>query len=368
MHLHSLSILNYKNISQTDLTFSPNLNCLIGANGEGKTNLLDAIYFLSFCRSAFCPNNQQVVRHEQDTMMIQGVYHTNDDEELNIYCGLRLGHRKSFKKNGKEYNKLSQHIGLIPLVITSPSDSELIIGSSESRRKFLDTTISQYSPSYLQCLITYNQVLQQRNALLKASPDEPDKDLLTAYDQALSVPAAKIFQERNEFVEQFIPIFNHVYSLLGNKDELVGIEYKSDLKETPSLFDLLQSHHQKDYIIGHTLKGIHLDNLIMTLNGHPLRYEGSQGQSKTYLIALRLAQYTMLQQANPERTPLLLLDDIFDKLDPQRVQRIIEIVSSPNYGQTFITTTTNSHLTQIIQQATKDHKIFNVVNGTYEAN
>lgn len=364
MILKNLSILNYKNIEQTSLSFSPKLNCLVGANGVGKTNLLDAIYYLSFCRSAFSQTNQHVLRHDQSEMMLQGQYEAPDGEEYNIFCGLKIGRRKSLKKNGKEYQKVSEHIGLIPLVMVSPSDSELILGTGEPRRKFIDTAISQYSTGYLQQLIKYNQALQQRNTLLK-SDTQPDNALLAAYDEILSNSAQVIYDMRKEFIDNFTPIFNHVYSQLGDTREDVTLTYHSHLHQGP-LFDQLQSHHQKDYIVGHTLKGIHRDDLEMKLSGYPIRYEGSQGQAKSYLTALRLAQYLYLKKVSNNRVPLLLLDDIFDKLDTERVARIIRIVSSQDYGQIFITSTSRETLHQVVAQSAHHYRFFTVNNGSYE--
>lgn len=364
MILKTLSILNFKNIEQTSLTFSAKLNCLVGANGVGKTNLLDAIYYLSFCRSAFSNTNMHVLRHDQTDMMIQGLYAAPDGEEYNIFCGIKGARRKTLKKNGKEYNKVSEHIGMIPLVLVSPSDSELILGTGEPRRKFIDTAISQYSPQYLQHLIKYNQALQQRNSLLK-SETQPDDALIDAYDQMLHLSGQAIYEKRKEFIEKFTPIFNKVYSQLGNTDERVTLNYQSHLHDKP-LLELLQANHQKDYIVGHTLVGIHRDDLDMRLSDYPIRYEGSQGQTKTYLTALRLAQYLYLKEVSANRVPILLLDDIFDKLDSERVARIIRIVSSPEFGQIFVTSTSRETLHQVIQQSTHDYRFFTVNNGNYE--
>lgn len=365
MILKTLSIINYKNIEQANIELSPKLNCLIGANGVGKTNLLDTIYYLSFCRSAFSQTNQHVIRHKQEAMMIQGVYNTPDGNELNIYCGLKTGRKKSFKKNGKEYLKISEHIGLIPLIMVSPGDTELIMGTGEPRRKFIDSAISQYSHTYLQQLIRYNQVLQQRNSLLK-SDTEPNETLLTAYDEMLAQSGAVIFKHRKEFIDRYIPLFNKVYNQIGNSDEQVALVYHSHLNEG-DFFNMLQASHQRDCIVGYTLKGIHRDDLEMMLGNYPIRYEGSQGQTKSYLTALRLAQYLYLKQVVSDRKALLLLDDIFDKLDAKRVERIIRIVSSEDYGQIFITSTSNEPLRQLIARSAQDYKFFVVNNGTYEA-
>lgn len=364
MVLRKISLINFKNIDQAELELSSKLNCFVGKNGMGKTNLLDAIHYLSFCRSMFSQTNQHVIRHGQDAMMVQGIYETHEKETINIYCGLKNGRRKTFKKNGKEYKKISDHIGLIPLVIISPDDSELIRGASEFRRKFMDMTISQYSPLYLNQLIKYNQVLQQRNALLK-SCTPPDENILTAYDHLLSDAAKEIHKERKNFTVKIISIFKDIYRLLGNEDEDVNLIYRSHL-ETEDLFTTLQSQHLKDSIVGHTLHGTHRDDLEMTLNGHALRHEASQGQAKSCLIALRFAQYLFLKDTIGHRTPILLLDDIFDKLDAERVNKIIRIVSSERFGQIFITSTNRENLEQVIGQSANDYTFFIVNNGKYE--
>lgn len=363
MLLKSLSILNYRNIEQADLLLSPKLNCFVGSNGVGKTNLLDAIYYLSFCRSAFSQTNQQVLRHGADWMVLQGIYLTADQEEFNIHCGLRAGRRKSFKKNGKEYQKLAEHIGLIPLVMLSPQDAELILGGGDVRRRLMDMVISQYAPEYLHSLMRYNQALQQRNSLLKV--DAPiDDALLTAYDEQMAAAGQVVYQYRQEFVASFVPLFSQVYAALGADGESVTLNYRSHCHDG-DLLTMLRSHHEKDHIVGYTLKGIHRDDLEMQLGGYPLRYEGSQGQSKTFLTALKFAQYTYLKQRSG-RSPLLLLDDIFDKLDDERVSRIVRLVASEDYGQIFITSTSNDVLRSVVAQTGKDYQFFNVKDGKYE--
>lgn len=365
MILKSLSILNYKNIEQADLALSPKLNCFVGRNGVGKTNLLDAVYYLSFCRSITSQNNQHVLRHGQDWMVVQGLYETPDHEELNIYCGLKAGRRKSFKKNGKEYKKLAEHIGQIPLVMVSPQDSELILDSGDVRRKFMDVVISQYSQQYLLALMRYNQTLQQRNALLKIE-GPIDEALLDAYDQMLAESGNIIYRHRSEFTESFVPIFQDVYAQLGSATEKVSLVYKSHC-QSGDLVEMLRSHHDKDHIVGYTLKGIHRDDLEMKLDDYALRYEGSQGQSKTYLVALKFAQYHYLKRIMGNRVPLLLLDDIFDKLDDARVEKIIQAVSSEDYGQIFITSTSQDTLRQVVGRTGKDYRFFEVSDGKYEA-
>ena len=364
MILKLLSVYNYRNIEQAELHLSPKLNCFVGSNGVGKTNLLDAIYYLSFCRSAFSQNNQQVLRHGQEWMALNGLYITPQGEELKITCGLKVGQRKSFKKNGKEYQKQSEHIGLIPLVMLSPQDSELILGGSEVRRRFMDVVISQYAPDYLHSLIRYNQALQQRNTLLKVE-GPLDETLLSVYDGQMAEMGQVIYGYRKQFVADFVPIFNEVYASLGNTDEEVALNYRSHCHDG-ELLPMLSGHHEKDHIVGYTLKGIHRDDLEMLLGGYPLRYEGSQGQSKTFLTALKFAQFRYLRQLVGTRTPLLLLDDIFDKLDADRVARIVRLVASEDYGQIFITSTSGDILRQVIAQTGKDHTFFQVSEGQYE--
>ena len=364
MILNTLSVSNYRNIEQAELSLSPKLNCFVGSNGVGKTNLLDAVYYLSFCRSAFSQTNQQVLRHGEDWMVLQGLYITTQGEEMKIYCGLRAGRRKSFKKNGKEYQKLSEHIGSIPLVMLSPQDSELILGGGDVRRRFMDVVISQYAPDYLYGLIRYNQALQQRNTLLKTEGPIDDA-LLSVYDEQMATAGHVIYGYRKQFTADFVPIFNEVYAALGNSNEAVSLTYRSHCHDG-DLLQMLQSHHEKDHIVGYTLKGIHRDDLEMQLDGYPLRYEGSQGQSKTFLTALKFAQYSYLRKMVSDRTPLLLLDDIFDKLDDERVSRIINLVSTEDFGQIFITSTSSDTLRKVIAQTGKDHTFFHVSDGRYE--
>ena len=359
MELKKLSIANYRNISEADLQFSPKLNCFVGHNGVGKTNLLDAIYYLSFCRSAMVQTNGQVIRHNEEWMSLSADYEDDNGQPLSIRCTLKMGRRKSFKKNGKEYKKQSEHIGLIPVVMVSPQDSELILGGGDVRRRFMDMVISQYAPEYLQQLIRYNQALQQRNALLKAE-GEPDESLLTAYDEMLSLSGQVIYEYRKAFVDKLAPIFKEVYQQLGGEGEEVSLSYRSHLSEG-DLMPILRDYRQKDRIMGYTLKGVHRDDMEMLLGGYALRYEGSQGQSKTYLIALKFAQYQLLGQ----HKSLLLLDDIFDKLDATRVEKIVRMVSGTDYGQIFITSTSSETLHRVVDEIGGDYRFFQVEDGHY---
>lgn len=378
MELKKLSIANYRNIADAELVFSPKLNCFVGPNGVGKTNLLDAIYYLSFCRSALVQKNSQVLRHNEEWMSLAAEYEDDNHQPLSIRCTLKAGHRKSFKKNGKEYKKQSEHIGLIPIVMVSPQDSELIVGGGDVRRRFMDMVISQYAPVYLHHLIRYNEALQQRNALLKVD-GEIDEALLSAYDEVLSLSANDIFSYRKQFVEMLAPIFSEVYQQLGGDGEDVSIAYRSHLSDG-ELLPMLRAYREKDRIMGFTLKGVHRDDMEMTLGGYPLRYEGSQGQSKTYLIALKFAQYRLLAQqtatcseqrdsdagnSSQRHAPILLLDDIFDKLDATRVQKIVRMVSGTDYGQIFITSTSSDTLHRVVDEVGGDYRFFQVEGGNY---
>lgn len=361
MILGKLYILNYKNIEQADLTFSPNVNCFIGQNGMGKTNVLDAIFFLSFCKSANNPIDSQVIRHDQEFSVIQGFYRTDDDVAEEIYCGLKRRQKKHFRRNKKEYSRLADHIGLIPLVMVTPSDADLINGGSEERRRFMDLVISQYDRPYLDSLIKYNKALMQRNALLKM--DSPvDDELMSVWEEMMAVNGEFIYQKRLAFIEEFIPTFQSYYSYISQDREPVALSYQSHASEG-NLLDILKQHREKDRIMGFSLKGIHRDDLIMKLGDYPIKKEASQGQNKTFLIALKLSQFDFLKRTGSRTTPLLLLDDIFDKLDASRVEKIVELVSGDSFGQIFITDTNRDHLDKILKRTRKNYKIFHVEEG-----
>lgn len=361
MLLKRISILNYKNLEQVELSFSAKMNCIIGQNGMGKTNLLDAVYYLSFCKSATNPIDSQNILHGADFFVIQGFYETDEHEPEEVYCGLKRRTKKQFKRNKKEYGKLSDHIGLIPLVMVSPADSELIAGGSEGRRKFMDVVISQYDREYLTALIQYNKALTQRNSLLKADI-EPEEELMSIWEEMMATAGQTVYSKRKAFLEEFVPTFQSYYSFISQDQEQVALHYESHLAES-SLLDLLKANRQKDRIMGFTLKGIHKDDLLMTLGDYPIKREGSQGQNKTYLIALKLAQYEFLKRTGSKTTPLVLLDDIFDKLDAHRVEQIVKLVSGDNFGQIFITDTNRDHLDKIMQKIDGDYKIFEVADG-----
>ena len=357
MILEKLSLINYKNIRAANLELSSKINCLIGQNGVGKTNVLDAIYFLSFCHSASNPIDSQVITHDEGFFLIEGTY----QEELCISCGMKRGTKKHFKRNKKEYKRLSEHIGLIPLVMISPSDTLLIEGGSEDRRKLMDVVISQYDRSYIDAMNRYNKALLQRNTMLKQE-EEPDPEVLSLWEEQMAIEGERIFACRDAFVKALTPVFQRYYETISGNKEQVEMTYISHCQRGP-LLEVIQRDRQKDRIMGFSLHGVHRDDLVFSLGGHPLKREGSQGQHKTFVIALKLAQFDFLKRTNNQTTPLLLLDDIFDKLDADRVEQIVKLVASDEFGQIFITDTNRDHLDQILSRTSHDYRIFHVENG-----
>lgn len=363
MVITHISVLNYKNLSEVELNFSSKLNCFLGENGMGKTNILDTVYYLSFCKSSINPVDFQNIKHGEDFFVIQGFYESSENMVEEIYCGLKKRKKKQFKRNKKEYSRLSDHIGLIPLVMISPDDAKLILGGSDERRRFMDVVISQYDKEYLTALIQYNKAMLQRNSLLK-SEHIVDDQLFAVLEEIMSEAGTLVFNKRSQFIREFIPLFQEYYSAISQDKEEVSLEYKSDLSEY-ELLSLLKESRPKDLIMGYSLKGIHKDDLKMSLDSFPIKKEGSQGQNKTYLVALKLAQFSFLRKIN-NKVPLLLLDDIFDKLDALRVEQIMHLVAGDEFGQIFITDTNRSHLEKILHKVESDYKLFIVDNGTVD--
>lgn len=385
MILTSLNILNYRNIREASLEFAPKLNCFVGLNGQGKTNVLDAIYLLSFAKSAFTSQDSLNITHGEEMAMVQGNYKMSNDQSqmsngdsLTISCGLRKGVKKQFKRDKKDYPRLIDHIGLIPLVMISPSDQQLIDEGSDERRRFMDVVISQLDRKYLDCLTTYNALLKQRNALLKQygdAPNPPD-DLLEVLEWQMTEPAEYIFAKRTAFFEAFEPYFAKTYAQISGSAEIPQLRYISQLQDR----DLREAYvrtRQRDLILGWTSQGIHKDDLEMRLGDYPLKQVGSQGQQRTFVLSMKLAQALYLskwsndpindhmvndQMVNATK-PILLLDDIFDRLDSERVERIVEMVQGDDFGQIFITDTDRQHLTEILKP-NNNAKIFHVENGT----
>ena len=361
MILNNISIVNYRNILAANIDLSPKMNCLLGQNGMGKTNFLDAVHFLSFCRSAQSSIDSQMICHDQDFFMIEGAYETENGDVEHIYCGMKRGQKKHFKRNKKEYKRLSEHIGLIPLILVSPSDSAIIEGGSEERRRLMDMVISQFDNTYLQALNNYNKALQQRNALLKME-EEPDPALLDVLEMQMASEGEQVYAKRESFVTEFVPVFQHIYQRICQNREKVGIEYVSHGQRGP-LLEVIRRYRAKDRVVGYSLHGIHRDDLDLRLESFPMKREGSQGQNKSFAIALKLAQFDFLKRTNSRTTPLLLLDDIFDKLDANRVEQIVQLVSGNEFGQIFITDTNRDHLDKILHHSLSDYKIFEVENG-----
>ena len=389
MILTSLNILNYRNIREASLEFSPKLNCFVGLNGQGKTNVLDAIYLLSFAKSSFTNQDSLNITHGEEMAMVQGVYQspiTNHQSPIIISCGLRRGAKKQFRKDKKDYPRLIDHIGLIPLVMISPSDQQLIDEGSDERRRFMDVVISQIDRKYLDYLTQYNALLKQRNALLKQYADGPAPDDLLEVLEWQMIPLAEyIFNARTDFFKAFEPYFIEVYrkiaglSTSSEQSEQSGLKYISQLQDR-DLREAYVKTRQRDLILGWTSQGIHKDDLDMRLGDFPLKQVGSQGQQRTFILAMKLAQCLYLSgnkvctlsgeaglssvsETVQQAKPILLLDDIFDRLDSERVERIVQLVQSDDFGQIFITDTDRQHLTDILKPS-DSAKIFHVENGT----
>ena len=361
MILKKISIINYKNISQANLTLSEKLNCFVGSNGVGKTNLLDAVYFMSFCHSSFTNLDSMVINHAQDFFVIEGDYLSENSTEERIYAGMKRGKHKHFKRNGKDYKRLSMHIGMIPLVFISPADNSLVTGGGEERRKLLDVVIAQLDNSYIDALNRYNKALQQRNALLK-SISETDMTLMQLLEEEMARNGEIVYKKRDELVNELTPTFQEAYSQISGGRENVSLRYVSHCQRGP-LLDVIQRDRFRDRAVGYSLHGTHRDDLEMLIDGYPIRREGSQGQTKTYVLALKLAQFAYLKRKMAGKMPLLLLDDIFDKLDANRVEQIIHLVADNDFGQIFITDTNREHLDKILSHADVDYKLFDVKDG-----
>ncbi|RZL35990.1 MAG: DNA replication and repair protein RecF [Pedobacter sp.] len=365
MWLKNITLLNFKNYASAELTFTKTVNAFVGNNGAGKTNLLDAIHYLCLCKSYFNPIDSQQIKTDEELFLIQGDFDRKEKNEK-ITCGLKRNQKKQFKRNKKEYDKLANHIGLFPLVMISPNDVGLILDGSEERRKFIDNVISQTDTKYLDELILYNRHLLNRNALLKqiAATRKMDVTLLEILDDQLIASGNKIFEKRKQFLLDFIPLFNEHYSFISDDAEVVSLGYQSQLNDHP-FEDLLKNSIEKDRILERTTTGIHKDELLFAIRDMPLKKFGSQGQQKSFLIALKLAQYSYLQKFRAFK-PLLLLDDIFDKLDDLRVKKLMQMVSHHDFGQIFLTDTGKERVLTIFNDINVDVTLFEVANGTIE--
>lgn len=365
MLLRSLNITNFKNIESAALEFSPKINGLLGLNGMGKSNLLDAIYTLSFTKSFCRVTDAMLLRRGEDFALVRGCYLRRGAEE-ELALGLGLGRRKSLKRKGKEYQRMSEHIGAFPLVMLSPADVDLVREAPEERRRWMDMVVAQGDPRYLDALIRYSRALEQRNRMLREGSG--DFALFEAVEQMMQEPAEYLTEARAAFIERLLPVFRGYYERISGEGEEVGLSYSSQLLSEPGgvggFAALLDRNRERDRLLRHTSVGPHRDDIILTLSGMEMRRTGSQGQCKTFMIALRLAQYEFLAEATGMK-PLLLLDDVFDKLDARRVERIVRLVEDPSFGQIFITDTNRSHLDEIMTRTAGDYRLWEVDGGRF---
>jgi DNA replication and repair protein RecF len=359
MFLKKISLFNYKNFSEATFEFDSKINCFVGKNGIGKTNILDAIYHLANGKSYFNPLAVQNIKHNEEFFVVDGEFEKSNRSEQ-IVCSLKKGQKKILKRNGKLYEKFSDHVGFIPLVIISPADRDLIIEGSETRRKFIDSVISQLDNNYLQQLIQYQKTVAQRNALLKyfALNHVFEKDTLAIYNEQLNELGQSIFEKRKSFLEKFIPIFNNYYEEISNGSETVQLVYQSDLFHKNTL-SLLEENLSKDRALQYTSVGVHKDDLSFEIDNHPIKKFGSQGQQKSFLIALKLAQFDFVKKQSGEK-PILLFDDIFDKLDEFRVAKIVSMVNNEEFGQLFISDTHAERTENIVKSTHQSYKIVNL--------
>jgi len=358
MYLRKISLTNFKNYAQAELEFCPRINCFVGNNGVGKTNILDAIHYLSLTKSFFNNVDSFNVRHDEDFFLIQGLFERSENEEDNIFCSFHK--QKVMKRNGREYQKLSDHVGKYPVVMISPADSGLISEGSEERRRFLNKIISQYNPGYLDAVLKYNKALAQRNKLLKDfnSGSGFDEEMISIWDSQLVRYGKLIYSERDVLVKELIPVFREYYSLVSNQSELVTLNYRSHLGEG-DFYESLKAAVSRDRYLEYTSIGIHKDDLVFGMNGHSVKTLGSQGQQKSYLVALKLAKFDYIKRKSGFK-PILLLDDIFDKFDADRVSQIIRLVGNHRFGQIFITDTHQSRLQEILNSVEADYRLFRI--------
>ena len=358
MILKNLSLINFKNLSQQVIELEPSINCFVGDNGTCKTNIVDAIHYLAMCKSALGMSDSQCVLHGEDFFVVDGAFENEDGRKEQVVCSYKRGNQKIIKRNDKAYERFSDHVGLIPTVIVSPADSMLISESGEERRKYINAFISQFDHDYLAAMIRYNGALAERNKYLKIGSDE---QMLLIYDMQLAAAAEKIFERRKEMIEKLQPIVAEFYKTLSGDRETVSLTYRTDLEEG-ELTELLLKSREKDCILGHTTVGIHRDDIQFSIGDVPLRKYGSQGQQKSFIIALKLAQYQIIAEQTG-KTPILLLDDVFDKLDESRVAELITLVASESFGQIVITDCSHERMERLLANSGAEYKLFDVTYG-----
>jgi DNA replication and repair protein RecF len=361
MYLKKLGLVNFKNYNNAELELCPKINCFVGGNGVGKTNLLDAVHYLSLCKSYFNFSDAENILYNTGFAVIQGEFSLKNKTE-EIYCALQHDRRKVFKRNKKEYPKLSDHIGLLPLVMISPMDSVLILGGGEERRRFINNVIVQYDKHYLEMVIKVNRIIAQRNKLLKDIADnDTGYDTLDVYDLQLAEAGEIVFEKRREFAEKLVPVFQYYYDFISDKSEKVELIYHSRLANGDYYHQLVKNR-ERDLFLRYTTTGPHKDDLILNLFGHHIRKAGSQGQQKTFLVALKFAQFDFIREVSG-KLPILLLDDVFDKFDEKRVKKIIKLVSEQKFGQIFITHTNTSRMKAVLENIHVEHRLFKVSKG-----
>lgn len=358
MILDTLSIINFKNIADEQLKLSEQVNCFVGDNGAGKTNILDAVHYLALARSMHTITDAQSVRHSEDAFLLDGRFRRDDGRPEQVVCSYTRRGGKTLKRNGKEYERLSEHVGGFPIVVVSPADSALISDSAEERRKYINRFISQIDRGYMAQLIRYNTTLQERNRLLKANPSE---EMLLIYDGMLSASADVLFKRRQEVIAQMRPIVEEYYAMLSDERETIGMEYRSELQNS-TLAELLLASRKRDFINEFTTVGVHRDDVLFSIGGYPLRKFGSQGQQKSFLIALKLAEYRLLAERVGDK-PILLLDDLFDKLDMRRVSQLLRLVGGEMFGQILITDCNKHRLQRTLSEAGVEYELFHIAEG-----
>jgi len=360
MYLQKLILSGFKNYLQAEFTFSDKINCFVGNNGVGKTNLLDAIHYLSFCKSFFTSLDTQNIRHGEDFFAIHGTFLRGDDANDYVQCIQKRNYRKRFLINKKEYERLADHIGNFPLVMISPYDRDLINDGSELRRKYIDSVISQFDKFYLDDLIQYNKALFQRNALLKSFDERNyfDASTLEIWDEQMIRLGEEVFKKRTEFLRQFIPLFQHYFRFLSNGSEIVDVKYLSQFNGS-SYREQFKAALPKDRAAQYCTMGVHKDDLELILDGFPVKKFGSQGQQKSFVIAMKLAQFEYTKKLKGFK-PILLLDDVFDKLDDLRASQLIKLVSENSFGQVFITDTSRERIISIFDTMIIEHQIFSL--------
>ena len=362
MYLETLRLINFKNYQNIAFNFNQEINCLVGENGVGKTNVLDAIYYLSLTKSFFNIADSDIILHNESFFSILGNFHKND-RSYNVKCKTQLNNKKSFSINGKDYDKMKDHIGVFPVVLISPNDTDIIRGTSENRRKFIDSVISQLDKVYLENLIIYNHALKQRNALLKQSDDKSnlDMDLVSHFDHILVKTGNLIHIARTKFIDRLTPVLKRLYGDISDHKESIDIIYHSDLKED-EFVKLLERSRSRDILFGRTTKGIHKDDYRLEIDGYPMKRYASQGQQKSLIVSLKIAQFEILREENRYK-PILLMDDVFDKLDDQRIEKIMNLVAGHTFGQIFVTDARPERTLSIFESIQSDICIYHIQDG-----